>query len=117
MRPVRNDFGVLDGPLRIELESFEFQQTEVGVKHAAPEGHHDDCAVALALAAERSRRYTPVIATWVGGEGPPPKEIGDVHQWFIEQRKDPEWGWEGSDRVSPADRYGRSGDWGRGRYN
>jgi hypothetical protein len=114
----QKDITVLDGVMRIELESFEFQQTKVGVKYAAPEGHHDDCAVALALAAERSRRYTPVVCTWAGGYPPKPPFEGSVEQWFEEQRKDPNWGFSdsrGQEWVTPAERYGHYGS--RGRYN
>jgi hypothetical protein len=39
-----------DGPIRAELDSFEFQVTRSAVKYSAPDGMHDDCVVALALA-------------------------------------------------------------------
>lgn len=39
-----------DGPLRVELESFEYTHTRTGVRYSAPEGEHDDCVMALALA-------------------------------------------------------------------
>jgi len=39
-----------DGALRAELEQFEFEYTRTGVRYAAPEGAHDDCVCALALA-------------------------------------------------------------------
>lgn len=39
-----------DGPIRSELEQFEFEYTRTGVRYSAPEGVHDDCVVALALA-------------------------------------------------------------------
>jgi len=39
-----------DGPIRIELENFEYEFTRTGVRYAAMEGAHDDCACALALA-------------------------------------------------------------------
>lgn len=39
-----------DGPIRQELENFEFQYTRTGVRYSAPEGFHDDCVCALALA-------------------------------------------------------------------
>lgn len=33
-----------------ELESFEYEYTRTGVRYTAPEGMHDDCVMALALA-------------------------------------------------------------------
>lgn len=41
---------VLSGPVKEELESFEFEYGRTGVKYSAPEGLHDDCVCALALA-------------------------------------------------------------------
>jgi Terminase large subunit, T4likevirus-type, N-terminal len=39
-----------EGPISIELENFEYEYTRQGVRYSAPEGLHDDCVVALALA-------------------------------------------------------------------
>lgn len=39
-----------DGPIVSELDSFEYEYTRTGVKYSAPEGVHDDCVCALALA-------------------------------------------------------------------
>ncbi len=39
-----------DGPIRQELESFEYEYTGRGVRYSAPHGVHDDCVMALALA-------------------------------------------------------------------
>jgi len=39
------------GHIRRELESFEYVYTRTGVRYEAPEGFHDDCVMALALAA------------------------------------------------------------------
>lgn len=36
--------------IQSELESFEYEYTQRGVRYAAPEGLHDDCVCALALA-------------------------------------------------------------------
>jgi len=41
---------VPEGPIRAELDSFEFQVSRTSVKYGAPDGMHDDCVVALALA-------------------------------------------------------------------
>lgn len=42
-----------DGPIVAELEAFEYQYTRTGVTYRAPEGMHDDCVCALALAVRR----------------------------------------------------------------
>ncbi len=39
-----------EGPIASELESFEYVYTRTGVQYSAPEGMHDDCVCALALA-------------------------------------------------------------------
>ncbi len=39
-----------EGPIVDELEEFEYEYTRTGVRYSAPEGLHDDCVVALALA-------------------------------------------------------------------
>ena len=39
-----------DGPIRAELDVFEYEYTRTGVRYAAPAGQHDDCVCALALA-------------------------------------------------------------------
>jgi hypothetical protein len=41
------------GPISIELESFEYQTTPTRTLYAAPQGEHDDCVCALALAREQ----------------------------------------------------------------
>jgi hypothetical protein len=46
----RNEIAYPDGPIVRELESFEYQYSRTGVRYSAPEGLHDDCVVALALA-------------------------------------------------------------------
>jgi hypothetical protein len=39
-----------DGPIKDELESFEYEFSRTGVKYSAPSGLHDDCVCSLALA-------------------------------------------------------------------
>jgi phage FluMu gp28-like protein len=39
-----------DGPIVNELDAFEYVFTRTGVTYSAPEGLHDDCVIALALA-------------------------------------------------------------------
>lgn len=46
----RRDIGFPPGPIANELESFEYEYSRTGVKYTAPEGMHDDCVCALALA-------------------------------------------------------------------
>ena len=52
---------VLDGIMRDELDSFEFEYSRAGVKYTAPEGLHDDCVNALALA--RKNHKTAALNT------------------------------------------------------
>lgn len=46
---------VLDGVMRDELESFEYEYTRSGVRYSAPVGVHDDTVCALALAYHKYR--------------------------------------------------------------
>lgn len=39
-----------EGVIQNELEQFEYEYTKTGVRYMAPEGFHDDCVMALALA-------------------------------------------------------------------
>lgn len=57
-----NEVSVLDGVMKEELESFEFEYSKSGVKYSAPQGLHDDCVCSLALAnAKRSGGITAEI--------------------------------------------------------
>lgn len=49
-----------NGVLVDELEAFEYEHTRTGVRYSAPEGLHDDCVCALALA--RQQLVTSKIA-------------------------------------------------------
>lgn len=44
-----------EGPIVTELENFEYVYTKMGVRYSAPEGMHDDCVCALALATHKLR--------------------------------------------------------------
>jgi len=57
-----------DGPIRTELEAFEYEYTRGGVRYSAPDGMHDDCVDALALA----------VMGWRGMVAAPAYE--DVHE-------------------------------------
>lgn len=71
-----------DGPIVRELEVFEYRYTRTGVVYTAPEGLHDDCVVALALALRQHRLAVPEyaliqpdgvtrVSPWVGGTNAP----------------------------------------------
>lgn len=53
-----------DGQIVLELEQFEYEYTRTGVRYSAPEGMHDDCVCALALAVHhRAHARRPLIFT------------------------------------------------------
>jgi phage FluMu gp28-like protein len=59
------EVSVLEGTMQDELESFEYIYSSRGVRYGAPEGLHDDCVNALALAkAKHKDRPTPTM--WGG---------------------------------------------------
>jgi hypothetical protein len=47
-----------EGHITQELEIFEYQYTATGVRYSAPQGFHDDCVMALALAWQHYTRNT-----------------------------------------------------------
>jgi hypothetical protein len=52
-----------EGSIVQELESFGYAYTRTGVQSSAPEGLHDDCVCALALAVmAKERHWSPVVA-------------------------------------------------------
>lgn len=59
-----------DGALRAELEQFEYEYTRTGVRYAAPEGSHDDCVCALALAWRHASAAQPGagVLGWMLGQ-------------------------------------------------
>jgi hypothetical protein len=66
----QGEVGFPDGLIRQELEQFEYQYTRTGVRYTAPEGLHDDCVCALALAV---RAQTAAAA------------VGKVGVWFLDR--------------------------------
>jgi hypothetical protein len=48
-----------EGVIVTELEAFEYMYTKGGVRYSAPEGMHDDCVCALALANEEHTAVRP----------------------------------------------------------
>lgn len=67
-----------------ELESFEYEYTKSGVRYSAPEGYHDDCVIALALAVEQRRRLNPAVR---GAEAKGPVAVS---AWISDP--DDQWG-------------------------
>lgn len=57
----RHEIRFPDGPIRAELEAFEYVTDAHGVRYAAPAGVHDDCVMALGLAVWGWRRHS---ASW-----------------------------------------------------
>ena len=50
------------GPITQELETFEYEHTATGTRYSAPDGFHDDCVMALALAVQhRSHAKAPMV--------------------------------------------------------
>jgi len=54
-----------DNIIKDELLNFEFVYTRTGVKYSAPEGLHDDCVCALALAWSKYKEVKRKGASWV----------------------------------------------------
>jgi hypothetical protein len=70
----RHELAIPDGVLRQELEAFEYVIKDNGrVSYSAPEGMHDDCVCALALAVECKRKARPFFFTVIDhAKAPPP---------------------------------------------
>jgi phage FluMu gp28-like protein len=65
----RGEIGYPEGPIAAELREFEYSVRRTGVSYSAPEGLHDDCVCALALAVSGWRRFMPLgISTLDGME-------------------------------------------------
>lgn len=52
----KGEISILEGVMKEEMEAFEFEYSRTGVKYRAPEGYHDDCVCALALADYKFKR-------------------------------------------------------------
>lgn len=57
-----------EGAITAELEVFGYEYTRTGVRYSAPEGAHDDCVVALALAVKMWRERAGWTLSIVGPE-------------------------------------------------
>ena len=71
-----------DGPIRHELDSFEYEYTRTGVRYTAPEGMHDDCVYALALAWSlwSGKASHHPSSVWTGAGGVP---VGQRPSWDV----------------------------------
>jgi hypothetical protein len=65
-----------EGAIRAELDTFEYVYTRTGVRYSAPEGYHDDCVIALALAVEHHRTLRLNLA---GGR---PADLPRISPWL-----------------------------------
>lgn len=92
----RHEVGILEGAMRLEHESFEFEQTRTGVRYQAAEGMHDDCVCGLALAVEMARSTTPFVFSFAdAGPDKAPKADGSLVLDFAKLRADnPDYGWK-----------------------
>lgn len=67
-----------DGVLRTELETFAYEYTAHGVRYSAPDGLHDDCVMALALAVYAYDHVSPRVEAWAI---PQQEQIRDTNRW------------------------------------
>lgn len=81
-----HNVGILDGVMRLEHESFEYEQTRTGVRYQAAEGMHDDCVCGMALAVEQARGRCDVGAVVLSGIAEPERFEGTPDEWFNERR-------------------------------
>lgn len=54
----KKTIGFPDGEIKNELQTFGYEYSRNGVKYTAPEGLHDDCVCALALALHKAQHNT-----------------------------------------------------------
>lgn len=87
--------GFPDGPIRHELDAFEFDVRANGVRYSAPDGFHDDCVMSLALAHWKRISSRPVSVDVVAAVAPAKRD---------------DWGSSGGGRTG----YGFAGSRGRG---
>ena len=88
----RRDVRFPDGPIRHELEAFEYQYTSRGVRYGAPTGVHDDCVIALALAVHHHvavAQVPPPMCVII----PPPDDWGRPRSWMdpLWEPREPRW--------------------------
>lgn len=61
----KQEIGFPDGIIVHELEAFEYEFTRTGVRYSAPQGMHDDCVCALALAVSKASKRSPGIGVFL----------------------------------------------------
>lgn len=64
----QREIGFPDGVIVAELSEFEYVYTRTGVRYSAPEGFHDDCVMALALARKAFLAPKPFFTVWMPQE-------------------------------------------------
>lgn len=65
----QREIGLTDQVLINELEAFEYVYTRTGCRYSSPEGYHDDCVCALALAKQKlGVSGRPFVSSRVGRE-------------------------------------------------
>lgn len=74
-----------EGRIVQELESFEYQHTRTGVRYSSPDGEHDDCVCALALAVQHLARVPTQVLATVTGTG--------------RSKQDDDWAWNAKPAV------------------
>lgn len=81
-----------DGQIAAELETFEYEYTRTGVRYAAPEGLHDDCVMALALAVRRAQAFRPAgVVLWDDDDASDSESVAPVSGLRrVIERTDPE---------------------------
>ena len=57
------EIGFPEGLIMSELMSFEYEWSRLGATYSAPQGMHDDCVMALALAVY-ARGEAPGLGVW-----------------------------------------------------
>jgi hypothetical protein len=67
-----------EGVIRAELETFSYEYTAHGVRYSAPDGLHDDCVMALALAVYGYDRIQPQLPAQ---PVPQHEHLRDTNRW------------------------------------
>ena len=73
-----------DGPIRAELEAFEYSYRGASYYYSAPTGMHDDCVMALALAVQHKANFhgsIPLIGVTAGEHLASDDEYEDMEGW------------------------------------
>lgn len=92
-----SEVGYPDGPIKMELEQFEWMVKQTYTAYSAPAGMHDDCVCALALAVKKlgSRQRVELVGTW-GKPVARPSVEETVQSTYARLREDPGFGFEPS---------------------